>query len=72
MEQIMINITGRGAEEQKAKIMKAVYKVLARENDSRCHIDISSRRMDAPAKEIMVPQVFERQQVSAMIERRVV
>ena len=44
MEQIKISITGPDAEEQTARLMKAIYKTMARMDGRNCHITISSQR----------------------------
>ena len=58
MEQIMISIKGNGEQEQTARLMKAIYKTMARTNKAGCQVTVSSRREDVPEEhaEIKVPE----------------
>ncbi len=65
MEQITISITGQNSQEQTARLMKAIYKTMAKINNPSCHITISSHKEAAlqEEREIQIPefmQVFAR------------
>lgn len=61
MEQITISITGKRAQEQTLRLMKAIYKTMARMNDRGCHITISSRRQETlqEDREIKIPEFMQ-------------
>ena len=72
MEQIKISITGPDAEEQTARLMKAIYKTMARMDGRNCHITISSQR-EIPLNgegEIEIPKFLQdksrRQRIPAL------
>lgn len=44
MEQITINVTGKNAQEKAARLMRSIYKTMAKINDQNCHITITSQR----------------------------
>lgn len=61
MEQITINVTGNNAQEKAARLMKAIYKTMAKINDPGCHITISSSKETAPQeeREIQIPKFMQ-------------
>lgn len=61
MEQITINVMGNNAQEKAARLMKAIYKTMAKINDPGCHITISSRKETAQQeeREIQIPEFMQ-------------
>lgn len=59
MEQITVSITGKGEQEQAARIMKAIYKTMAHADGKGCRITISNQKEEQGYEEIQVPDFVQ-------------
>lgn len=59
MEQITVSITGKGEQEQAARIMKAIYKTMVHADGKRCRVTISNQKEEQGYEEIQVPDFMQ-------------